>query len=73
MVMQTVIFQVFAIQLIYEFYEYDLVTKISDTPTLAAINFLNTYAWAVVIIVKMIVFNYICEELCTKVYIFIQK
>ncbi|KAL6422637.1 hypothetical protein ACFW04_010697 [Cataglyphis niger] len=66
MVMQTVIFQVYVIQLIYEFYEYDLVTKISDTPTLAAINFLNTYAWAVVIIVKMIVFNYICEGLCTK-------
>ncbi|XP_029665570.1 uncharacterized protein LOC115236970 [Formica exsecta] len=65
MLMQTIVFQLFTIQLIYEFYKYDLVT-INDTSTYSAINFLNTYFWATVIIVKMIVFNYICEELCTK-------
>ncbi|KAM0734579.1 hypothetical protein ACS0PU_011398 [Formica fusca] len=65
MLMQTIVFQVFTIQLIYEFYKYDLVT-INDTSTYSAINFLNTYFWATVTIVKMIVFNYICEELCTK-------
>lgn len=72
MLMQTIVFQLFTIQLIYEFYKYDLVT-INDTSTYSAINFLNTYFWATVIIVKMIVFNYICEELCTKVHIFIQN
>lgn len=70
MIMQAIVIQLYTIQLIFEFYEYNIVTRISDNTYKLTINFLNTYVWATIIIVKMIIFNYICEGLCTQVYLF---
>lgn len=70
MILQIIVIQLYTIQLIFEFYEFNVVTQISDNTYKLTINFLNTYAWSTVIIIKMIIFNHICEGLCTQVYLF---
>lgn len=70
MILQTIVIQLYTIQLIFEFYEYNMVTKINNNTYKLTINSINTYVWFTVIIAKMIIFNYICEGLCTQVYLF---
>lgn len=70
MVLQVIIFLVYTIELIYEF--YDAMINVKSTYELA-INISDTYVWATINFVKMIVFNYICEGLCSKVHKFTQN
>ena len=70
MVMQAIAFHVFTVQLVNEFYH--TVTRLnSDTPNGVRVHIFIIFVWATTGIIKMIIFNYICEKVCTKVHMFI--
>lgn len=72
MILQVIIFRAYTILLIYEFYETIMTGSVKATYKLA-INIFDTYVWSTINIAKMIVFNYTCEELTTKVHKFTQN
>lgn len=67
MVMQAVAFHVFTVQIIYECYAITVILY-NDFTYEKLIDFFGIYLWIAFNTVKMIVFNYICERVCTKVY-----
>lgn len=67
MVMQAVAFDVFTVQIIYECYAM-MTVLYNDFTYGKLIDFSGIYLWITFNTVKMIVFNYICEGVCTKVY-----
>jgi len=69
MVMQAVAFHVFTVQIIYECYV--IMTMIyEDFKYENLIDLFGIYLWITINIIKMIIFNYICEKVCIKVHIF---
>jgi len=67
MVLQTTILQISTIQLVILL--YDSVMMISTHSIYQIkIDILIILAWAINNIIKILVFNYVCEEICTKVH-----
>ncbi|XP_067207058.1 uncharacterized protein [Linepithema humile] len=65
MLMQAIAFHVFTVQLVNEFYH--TVTMLNyDTPNGIRIHIFIIFVWAITGIIKMVVFNYICETICNK-------
>jgi len=66
MVMQTIIFNILTMQLIKEI--YNIIMSFNVVPTYqAAINIFSSHVWITINVVKMIVFNLLCEEISGKV------
>jgi len=63
MMMQVIAFHIFTVQIIYQCY----VTMIADFTHEKLLNLLSIYFWIIIIIIKMIILNYICERICNKV------
>jgi len=66
MVMQTIAFNILTVQLIKEI--YNIIMKFNITSTYqTVINIFGSYIWITINVVKMIVFNLLCEEINGKV------
>ncbi|KAH0947028.1 Gr23 [Eciton burchellii] len=65
MVMQTIAFNILTVQLIKEI--YNIIMKFNITSTYqTVINIFGSYIWITINVVKMIVFNLLCEEINGK-------
>jgi len=66
MVMQTIVFNILIAELIKGIYNTIMSINITSTYQ-AAINIFDFYIWIIINVVKMIVFNLLCEEINDKV------
>jgi len=66
MVMQTIVFNILVAELIKEIYNTIMSINVTSTYQ-AAINIFDFYIWIIINVVKMIVFNLLCEEINDKV------
>lgn len=69
MVMQAVAFYVFTVQIIYECYVTMMILYNNFTYEKLT-DFSCIYFWITISMIKMIIFNNICEKIYIKVYIF---
>lgn len=66
MIMQTAMIHILAIQLIVQF--YDIIVMINMyTKYEIIIDILILFTWSTSNIIKIVIFNYVCEKICTKV------
>lgn len=65
MLMQAMAFNVFTCQLVNEF--YNIMVENNSNKYKMTISFVITSAWIITNIIKMIIFNWICERVCNKV------
>lgn len=66
MMIQVALFHLSAAHFIITFYQFILSININTT-YIFTINVISFFLWAAKCIIDLIVFNYICEEVCTKV------
>lgn len=64
--MQTAAFQIFTVQLIIELYT-EFKSLNSETAYVVICDVFVSFIWAVTNIIKMLIFNHICEQICIKV------